>query len=160
MSRLDSFIARLLAQRAILNHIRDDMVLPDAGAVLEIGLGNGRTYDHIREIFPGRRIIAFDRAVGSHPKSTPDAGDLVLGEISQTLKTVAGLQVAFAHADIGTAYPEVDAETKRWLPPALADALASGGIVASGLPLDHADLAPLPVPEGIDPRRYYLYRRR
>ncbi|PYE26552.1 S-adenosylmethionine-dependent methyltransferase [Rhizobium sp. PP-CC-3A-592] len=160
MSRLDSFIARLQAQRSILNHIRDDMALPGEGAVLEIGLGNGRTYDHIREIFPGRRIIAFDRAVGSHPKSTPDEGDLVLGEISETLKSVVGMGVAFAHADIGTAYPEVDAETKRWLPPALADALASGGIVASGLPLDHADLVPLPVPEGIDPRRYYLYRRR
>lgn len=160
MSRLDSFIARLLAQRSILNHIRNDMVLPVEGAVLEIGLGNGRTYDHIREIFPGRRIVAFDRAVGSHPRSTPDAGDLVLGEIAETLKTVAGVGAAFAHADIGTAYPEVDADTKRWLPPRLADALASGGIVASGLPLEHADLASLPVPDGIDPSRYYLYRRR
>ncbi|SER65736.1 class I SAM-dependent methyltransferase [Rhizobium sp. NFR03] len=160
MSRLDSFIARLQAQRTILNHVRYDMALPAEGAVLEIGLGNGRTYDHIREIFTHRRIIAFDRAVGSHPRSTPDQRDLVLGEISETLTSMAGMGAAFAHADIGTAYPEVDSETKRWLPPALADALASGGVVASGLPLTHADLAPLPVPEGIDPERYYLYRRR
>jgi hypothetical protein len=159
MSRLDSFIARMQAQRSILNHVCRNMPLPD-GVVLEIGLGNGRTYDHIREIFPDRRIIAFDRAVGSHPASTPPAEDLVLGEISETLKSVSAGSAAFAHADIGTAYRETDAETMRWLPRCLADALAPGGIAASGLPLQHADLEQIAVPDGIDPKRYYLYRRR
>ncbi|MBM3542582.1 MAG: hypothetical protein FJX51_11085, partial [Alphaproteobacteria bacterium] len=66
MSRLDSFIRRLQAQRACLDHaamlVRD---LP--GPVLEFGLGNGRTYDHLRETFPGREIFAFDRQVAAHP---------------------------------------------------------------------------------------------
>ncbi|MFP5076937.1 class I SAM-dependent methyltransferase [Rhizobium sp. YIM 134829] len=160
MSRLDSFIARVIAQRIIIDHVRDDLDLPAEGAVLEVGLGNGRTYDHLREKFADRRIIAFDRAVGSHPASTPAPEDTVLGEIAETLPGFAGANAAFAHADIGTAYPDVDARTKSWLPGALAAALAPGGIVASGLPLDHADLAPLPVPDGVDPERYFLYRRR
>ena len=33
------------------------------GPVLELGLGNGRTFDHLRERLPGRRIVAFDRAL-------------------------------------------------------------------------------------------------
>ncbi|MEA3533970.1 class I SAM-dependent methyltransferase [Rhizobium sp. CC-YZS058] len=159
MSRLDSFIARVLAQRIILDHVREDLDIPVEGAVLEVGLGNGRTYDHLRETFTGRRIIAFDRAVGSHPASTPAPEDLVLGEIAETLPRFAGSAAAFAHADIGTAYRDVDERTKSWLPGALAAALASGGIAASGLPLDHPELKPLPVPDGVDPDRYFLYRR-
>ncbi len=52
MSRLDSFIRRLTAQRDILNSIID-LVGEIEGPVLEFGLGNGRTYDHLRENFPG-----------------------------------------------------------------------------------------------------------
>jgi hypothetical protein len=51
MSRLDSFIRRLTAQRDILNSIVD-LVGETQGPVLEFGLGNGRTYDHLRERFP------------------------------------------------------------------------------------------------------------
>ena len=40
--------------------ICQQMPLSD-GPVIELGLGNGRTYDHLRERLPGRRIIAFDR---------------------------------------------------------------------------------------------------
>ncbi|OQP84251.1 hypothetical protein BTR14_20090 [Rhizobium rhizosphaerae] len=160
MSRLDSFIHRVQAQRDILNHVRD-LGLPAAeGVILEVGLGNGRTFDHIRENFPGYRIIAFDRALGAHPASTPGDGDLILGEINETICEVAGIGAVFAHADIGTAYPEVDAQTITWLPDGLADALAPGGIAASGLPLDHPALEPLPLPSGIRPGRYHLYRRR
>src|SRR4051812_32560738 len=60
MSRLDSFIGRMTAQRDILNHIHAKGMLIEEGAVLEIGLGNGRTYSHLRELFPERRIVVFD----------------------------------------------------------------------------------------------------
>jgi trans-aconitate methyltransferase len=160
MSRLDSFISRMQSQRAVLNHIKDTaMVAPD-GVILEIGLGNGRTYDHIRELFPHNRIIAFDRAVGSHPDSTPPEADLVLGDIRETLEQFAGKDVAFAHADIGTAYPEKDAQTLTWLPQSVAAALVTGGIAASGLPLDHSALEPLSLPAGAEPGRTYFYRKR
>lgn len=160
MSRLDSFIARMQAQRNLLNHIEETAMVAPGGVILEIGLGNGRTYDHLRERFPENRIIVFDRAVGSHPASTPAEDDLVLGDIKETIRQFAGTGVAFAHADIGTAYVEKDAKTLTWLPQSVAAALASGGIAASGLPLEEPQLEPLPLPQGIEPGRYYFYRKR
>ena len=48
MSRLDSFIARMQAQRDCLNFLKPAVdAVP--GPLLEVGLGNGRTYDHLRE---------------------------------------------------------------------------------------------------------------
>lgn len=135
------------------------MVAPD-GVILEIGLGNGRTYDHIRELFPNNRIIVFDRAIGSHPDSTPPEADLILGDIKETIAEFAGQDIAFAHADIGTAYPEKDAKTLTWLPQSIAAALKMGGVAASGLPLEHPALEPLPLPAGADPGRTYFYRKR
>ena len=41
MSRLDSFIRRMSAQRDIIDHVRDNVPLLPTGAILEIGLGNG-----------------------------------------------------------------------------------------------------------------------
>ena len=84
MSRLDSFIRRLEAQRACLEYaagqIRD---LP--GPVLELGLGNGRTYDHLRELLPEREIFVFERAVNAHPDCIPDPAHLILGDVRATL---------------------------------------------------------------------------
>ena len=54
MSRLDSFIRRLEAQRACLA-LAAGRIGGLPGPVLELGLGNGRTYDHLRELLPGAR---------------------------------------------------------------------------------------------------------
>lgn len=159
MSRLESFIRRLTAQRDILDMICRDMKLGD-GPVVELGLGNGRTYDHLRERLPGRRIIAFDRVNAANLRSLPPEGDLILGEISETARAFAGVDAALVHADIGSGYDDLDELNLRWLPQLAVDLLAPGGIAASGVPLDHADLEPLPLPEGIRPGRYFLYRRR
>ena len=51
MSRLDSFIRRLEAQRACLDRAAE-LIRDIDGHVLELGLGNGRTYDHLRGLFP------------------------------------------------------------------------------------------------------------
>jgi S-adenosyl-L-methionine methyltransferase len=84
MSRLDSFIRRLEAQRACLEHaagqIRD---LP--GPVLELGLGNGRTFDHLCELLPAREIFVFEREVRAHPDCIPDPAHLILGDVRETL---------------------------------------------------------------------------
>ncbi|MDX3975214.1 class I SAM-dependent methyltransferase [Shinella sp.] len=160
MSRLESFIRRMSAQRDVIDHVRETLPLPATGAILEIGLGNGRTFDHLREKFPGRRIVAFDRAFGAHASSAPSAEDLVLGEIAETAKAYAGTGAALVHADIGTGYEDKDAITLTWLPGIVAQALGPGGIAVSGLPLDHAALEPLPLPATVDSDRYFLYRRR
>jgi trans-aconitate methyltransferase len=157
MSRLDSVIRRLTAQRDILNHLAAEPAVPP-GPILEIGLGNGRTYHHLRELFPARRIIAFDRALAAHATSTPAPCDLVLGEIAETAPAFAGQGAAIVHADIGTGYPDKDAQTLIWLPGLVAALLAPGGYAMSGLPLDHPGLSALPLPPGIDSDRYFLYR--
>ena len=60
MSRLDSFIRRLAAQRACLDRAAA-LIDEIDGPVLEFGLGNGRTFDHLRERLPGRAIFVFER---------------------------------------------------------------------------------------------------
>ena len=158
MSRLDSFIRRLSAQRDILNSIREE-VKATSGAIMELGLGNGRTYDHLRELFPDRRIIAFDRVERSFERSTPDADNLVVGEIRDTIIRFLGIEAALVHADIGTGHDDLDAVTLTWLPDAVAGLLAPGGIAVSGLPLDHPALIALPTPANVPPQRYFHYRR-
>ena len=160
MSRLESFIRRMSAQRDVIDHVCESLALPATGAILEIGLGNGRTFDHLREKFPERRIVAFDRALGAHASSTPAPENLVLGEIAETARAYAGEDAALVHADIGTGYEDKDAITLTWLPEVVVQALGRGGIAISGLPLDHAGLEPLPLPATVESGRYFLYRRR
>jgi hypothetical protein len=157
-SRLESFIRRVSAQRDVLD-AACRMIAPD-GLVIELGLGNGRTFDHLRARLPGRRVIAFDRALAAHNRSVPPEGDLVLGEIGETAARFAGVGAALVHADIGTGDEEKDARTLEWLPDLVARLLGPRGLAASGLPLDHGRLVPLEPPAGIPPDRYFLYRLR
>jgi S-adenosyl-L-methionine methyltransferase len=158
MSRLDSFIRRITAQRDVLNFAAVE-VRKMEGPVIELGLGNGRTYDHLRERLPGRRIIAFDRKLAAHLGSTPNAEDLVIGEICETAPDIVGIEAALVHADIGTGYDDQDAVTLTWLPGLTAGLLRKGGLAVSGLPLDHPKLASLPLPASVPKERYFLYRR-
>ena len=158
MSRLESVIRRLTAQRDILDRVCAE-VASQSGPIIELGLGNGRTFDHLRERLPGRRIIAFDRAFAAHLSSMPNEGDLILGEIRETAATFAGIGAALVHADIGTGYADRDAETLTWLPGLVASLLAPSAIAVSGLPLAHTLLTPMPLPSGINPDRYHVLRR-
>lgn len=159
MSRLDSFIRRLSAQRDILNAVADEVRTLD-GPVLELGLGNGRTFDHLRELFPDHRIVAFDRAANAYGPSMPSAKDLILGEIKDTAQEFIGAGASLAHADIGTGYEDKDAVTLTWLPQTMADVLTPGGLAVSGLRLNHPDLQPLPLPDTVKDGRYFIYRRK
>ena len=156
MSRLESFIRRMTAQRDILDTIC--LQLPD-GPVIELGLGNGRTYDHLRERLPGRRIIAFDRVNQAHRKSMPPEGDLIIGEIHETARPFVGINAALVHADIGSGYDDLDALNLRWLPQLTVDLLQPSGIAASGVRLNHAALQRLAIPASVTSDRYFLYRR-
>jgi hypothetical protein len=162
MSRLDVVILRLKAQRACLNLAAAELSgLP--GPVLELGLGNGRSYDHLRAILPGREIFVFDREVASHPDCRPDPAHLFQGELSETLPDALHRlpgKAALAHCDLGTWNAEANARLARWLAGALPPLLVEGAFVASDQPLTTAVLAPVPLPPGIDPDRYFLYRHR
>ena len=160
MSRLDSFIRRLVAQREILDMICRDMQLPD-GVVIELGLGNGRTYDHLRERLPGRRIIAFDRVLGAHKASTPEPENLdPRRDRRDGAKNFFGIGAGLVHADIGSGYDDRDAVNLAWLPEVTLELLAPWGIAASGVRLEHPSLEPLPLPAGIAEDRYFIYRKR
>ncbi|RJF80772.1 hypothetical protein D3874_27190 [Oleomonas cavernae] len=158
MSRLDSFIRRMMAQRDVIAAAAS-LIDGLPGPILELGLGNGRTYHHLRETFPDRRIIAFDRALAAHSASIPPPGDLVLGEIDETARAFAGIGAALVHADIATGTVEGDRRLAGWLPALIRDLLAPGGIAASGSPLELPDLRPLTLPAGVPEGRYFLYRR-
>ena len=156
MSRLESFIRRMQAQRLLLDHaVR--AIADLRGPVLELGLGNGRTYHHLREKLPERRIIVFDIKVTAQPDSVPAPEDLVLGDIKETARAFAGVGAALVHSDLGSGVPERDEETLLWLPALVPTLLGQGGVAISDLPLDDPRLSPSPLPEGVAEGRYWLY---
>lgn len=160
MSRLDSFIRRLEAQRACLGHAAQAIGdLP--GVVLELGLGNGRTFDHLRHLLPDREIFVFEREVRAHPDCIPDNDHLVLGNIEDTLLAMATRksgEVALVHCDIGTGDAERNRKLAAWLARALPPLLRSGAWVIADQALNRADLQPEPLPAGVAADRYFLYR--
>lgn len=162
MSRLDSFIRRLEAQRRMLGWAATDIAGRE-GLVLELGLGNGRTYDHLREILPGREIYAFEREAKANPKSLPPPDRLVLGDMAQTLPDFLvrhGRTAALLHVDATTGVPERDAVALAWLPGHVAALAADDALVISGSALEHEALLAVPLPEGVATGRYFAYRRR
>jgi SAM-dependent methyltransferase len=162
MSRLDSFIRRLEAQRACLDHAAGHIAsLP--GNVLELGLGNGRTYDHLRERLAGRDIYVFERKVAAHPGCIPPDDRLFLGDFMETLPRAAaqlGQATALANMDIGSGDEAASRQLARAMLPAVLQLLKPGGILISDQPVADAALEALPLPGGIKPGRYFLHRRR
>eukprot|EP00752_Nemacystus_decipiens_P016977 g15202.t1 len=158
MSRLDSAIRRLEAQRACLDDAAQ-RIAGRPGVVLELGLGNGRTYDHLREILPERALYVFEREVRAHPDCVPPDDRLFLGDVTETLARAAERlsgQAVLVHSDIGTGEAArnaaLAAEISRLLPPLLAP----GAVLASDQPLDLPGAAALALPEGVKPGRYHL----
>lgn len=165
MSRLDSFIRRLEAQRACL-----DWAVASArdlsGVALELGLGNGRTYDHLRSrLGPAREIFAFERQLAAHPSCIPDSEHLLLGDFRDTLPELArrlGKAAALVHADTGSGDPAASQAQARGLVALLEPLLKPGAAIVSD-----QDMAPearlgwhtQPLPAGVAEGRYFLYRK-
>jgi hypothetical protein len=160
VSRLDSAIRRLMAQRACLEAAAA-MIARLPGPVLELGLGNGRTYDHLREILPDREIFVFDRRVAAHPSCIPDPDHLSLGDFGETLPRAAarlGRRAVLAHADIGTGDERRNAGLAAAIAAPLGALMAPGAIVASDQELAVPGSVRLPLPAAVTPGRYFLYR--
>lgn len=138
MSRLDFMIARLTAQRTLLDQAAR-LLAGREGCVFELGLGSGRTYDHLRGLFPDREIFAFDRSISAHPKCIPDGDHLILGEIGDTLRFCAPRipgKPAFIHIDLGSGDPTQDLITRSWLSPLVEEWTVPGSVVLADRPLD------------------------
>jgi S-adenosylmethionine-dependent methyltransferase len=161
VSRLDSFIRRLEAQRACLNRAAD-LVRGLDGIVLELGLGNGRTYDHLRELFPSHDIYVCERRVAAHPDCIPPADRLLLGDLRKTLPQARAWledRVALAHLDAGTGDAAGNKALATELLPLVIPLLCAGGVLASDPAMDCPELQSLPLPKGVAEGRYHLYRR-
>jgi hypothetical protein len=161
VSRLDSFIRRLEAQRACLD-LAANLVRGIDGEVLELGLGNGRTYDHLRELFPDRKVYVCEWTVAAHPDCIPPPELLLLGDMRETLpaagKRLTG-RVALAHLDAATGDVAASRALADELAPLIVPLMRLDSILVSEPALAVAGLSALPLPDRVDPGRYNLYRR-
>ena len=153
MSRLESHIRRCQAQCKCIERAAELMSeLP--GPVLEVGLGNGRTYSHIREHLPEREIFVFDRQIAAYPDCIPNADHIFLGEVTETLPLAVARfagTIPLVHVDLA---PEVVRDIAHHLP----KLLRPGGIALAQAEAKAEGLVPLELPEGIAPGRYFIYR--
>ncbi|MEM7445772.1 MAG: class I SAM-dependent methyltransferase [Pseudomonadota bacterium] len=160
MSRLDSFIRRMKAQRTCLNWAASEVAdLP--GPVFELGLGNGRTYDHLRETLPDRDIYVFEKVIKAHPNCIPPDDRLFLGDAIELLPVARqrlGEGAALVHTDLGTGDDAANRELAAQLAKPLANALRPGGIVLANIEIPVAAWTRQPEPEGVQKDRYFLYR--
>jgi hypothetical protein len=160
VSRLDSAIRRLMAQRDCLTHAAGLIAGLD-GIVLELGLGNGRTFDHLRELLPERETFVFERKVAAHPDCVPDADHLILGDVREQLAGTrarfAG-RVALAHIDLATGDAPSSDRLFAGIPPLLAPLMRPGGIVVSERALSGSPWLPIALPDEVPPGRYWMYR--
>lgn len=162
MTRLDSAIRRLTAQRSLLDWAARD-VAERPGLVLELGLGNGRTYDHLRDRLPGRDIYVFERAPAAHPDSTPPAAYLLVGDIFETLPAFAErfgpACASLIHADIGTGDEAENRRLADRLGPLLAGLLREGGLLVGDRPFPLEGCVDISSETGVKAGRYFVYRR-
>ena len=154
MSRLDSMLRRFAAQRDGLNWAAEQ-VADLTGDVLDLGLGNGRTYDHLREIMPERRIWVMDRVLQCHPSCTPPKADFLQGEAEPMLRQLVdtGTRIAMAHYDFGSGIKDQDVAEAARLSPLIARAMVPGGLLVSGQPL--VGFEQIPGPSSIAVDRYF-----
>lgn len=161
LTRLDKAIRRLKAQRTCLDWAAAQ-ISGVPGVVLELGLGNGRSFDHLRARLPERDMYVFERNPQAHPAATPAADRLIVGNLEDTLPAArerfAG-KVGLIHSDIGTGDDERNRRFALWLGPQLLPLLAPGAIVASDQELPALAAMRIANPEGVAADRYYLYRK-
>jgi len=161
MSRLDVFIDRMVSQRACLDHAARATEALD-GPVFELGLGNGRTYHHMREVMPGRDIYVFERAVGAHPDSIPPEDRTILGDVTETLPAALarfGATARLIHADLGGHDLKKNDSFARLISPLVEPLLCPGGLMVSSDRMYFRALTEQPLPEGAVPGRCFVYRR-
>jgi hypothetical protein len=160
-SRLDLFVDRMVSQRACLDHAAREIAhLP--GPVFELGLGNGRTYHHMRHIMPERDIFVFERAIASHPDSTPPQDMVLLGDVFDTLPAAHarfGATAALIHADLGGHDATKNDIFAQKISPLVAPLLAVGGHMVASDRMYFDDLVEQPLPARAVPGRCFIYRR-
>jgi hypothetical protein len=165
MTRLDSAIRRLTAQRRCLDWACSQIHHRE-GRILELGLGNGRTYDHMRSRLPEHRIMVFDRVLACHPDSQPPPEDFALGELRETLPKVVAQwreKIILAHLDLGGGGAHQTHLNLSGVEAELESLVAPRGLVLSDQPLGFfvalENIFTVAPPEGVEPDRYFIYQK-
>ncbi|NDA15729.1 MAG: hypothetical protein EBZ14_10855 [Gammaproteobacteria bacterium] len=162
MSRLDSMIRRLEAQRACIEWALRSVEGLD-GVILELGLGNGRTFDHLREHAAQREIYVFERAPAAHPDCTPSVPYLIEGDFRESLQNqrpILTQQAVLAHCDIGSGHSDRDRQLAIDIGPILNDLLRPGAIVLSDQEFAVPEWQMLPGPANVPKGRYFVYQKK
>lgn len=160
LTRLEKLLFRLEAQYLCLAWAFKE-IADRPGVVFELGLGHGRTYDHMREHLPGRDIYVFDRELDCFEDCIPPDDRLFIGDIDDTLATAATRfagQVVLAHSDMGSYTQAHNDAMSAMLSRRLPAVLAPAAIMLSDLPLDLPGARALPLPSGAREGRYFIYR--
>lgn len=153
-------INRLVTQRACLERA-GKLIREVPGPVLEVGLGKGRTYDHLRRLFPERAIFAFDRRVHAPPTCRPSPDRLILGDFRDTLPRALariGAPAALIHADIGSNDGAADEELARSITPALTRLARRGAVVLADREMNTSRWRALDRPLGCGTWSYFMYQ--
>jgi hypothetical protein len=161
LSMLDKFYFRLRSQHACFAWLFEEMQqMP--GPVFELGLGKGRTYDHLRRNQPDREIYVFERDVRPMEGCLPPDPYLVRGDIEVNLplyvSRFAG-KVALVHSDVGDISAEHNRMMSELVPRIAPPALMPGGYLLSDLNLELPGFERLPLPPEAVPDRYFIYRK-
>ena len=160
-TRLDVFIDRMVSQRACLDFA---IAQTDGlqGPVFELGLGNGRTFHHMRAHIKTRDIYVFEREVASHPDSRPAEDLTILGDVRDTLPASVdrfGATASLIHADLGGHNLEKNDAFARLVSPLIEPLLAPGGLMVSSDRMYFDALEEVPLPDGAVPGRCFIYRK-
>jgi len=158
MSRLDSFLRRMTAQRILLDEAAR-LVRDLDGPIVDLGIGNGRTLDHLGALFPDRRIFAFDKYLHSAIGVLPPSEQLVMGNIRETLPFALprlGARAALIHNDLGSADAVGNAATAAWLAPAIEAVARPDAIVVTSFLIPFRNYVALPLPPSVRPGRYHI----
>ncbi len=161
MTRLDSAIRRLTAQRDLLDWASREIAR--TGLVLEFGLGNGRTYDHLRSLLPDREIIVFERSPAAHPDCIPPTERLIVGDIFETVPPFIERHgegcAALIHSDMGTGDEALNRKMALRLSPLMEALLQPGGILLADRAFEMPGCVDVSSGTGIPQGRYFVYRR-
>ena len=161
MSRLDIFINRMVSQRACLNYAAN-MTKDLPGPVFELGLGNGRTYHHMREIMSEREIFVFELAVASNPDSTPEDNMLLLGDVLETLPAALarfGPTAGLIHADLGGHNLVKNDVFAQLISPLVEPLIGPGGLMVSSDKMCFEALREIALPADAVLGRCFIYQR-
>lgn len=161
LSMLDRFHFRLKSQHACFAWVFEQ-IKHMQGPIFELGLGKGRTYDHLRRNQPGREIFVFERDVRPMEGCLPPDPYLVRGDIEVNLPVYVNRfagKVVLVHSDVGDTSPEHNRMMSELVPRIAPPALMPGGYILSDLDLELPRFERLPLPPEAVPGRYFVYRK-